>query len=143
MNTKLIELLYRSFDGELTPNENKILSSALNASLELREERERILEIRKTISSVKKPSFQPLFADRVIEKIFALVNKPKRIESIFDTLFTAFRPLAIASILIILIFVSINMFNSKEVSIESAFAVSNAEATVEEAFEPTLALTLE
>ena len=43
MNKKVIDLLYRSFDGTLTPGEKKELNEALAKSQELREEKERIL----------------------------------------------------------------------------------------------------
>lgn len=55
IDQKYIEWLYRSLDGELSPQEEQALQQALQDSAELRREQEQVLRLRRILSS-----FQPI-----------------------------------------------------------------------------------
>jgi hypothetical protein len=69
MDKKLRDLLYRSFDSKLSPEEKKLLEQALSQTKELRQEKKMITSLREGIKRSKMTSFQPYFADRVMENI--------------------------------------------------------------------------
>lgn len=59
MNKKLLNLLYRSFDVDLKPKEQKQLAEALEKSKELQKEKEYIIAQRRTLSENTPPPFSP------------------------------------------------------------------------------------
>ena len=62
------ELLVRSFDEQLLPEEQKKLNEALTQSEELRQEMKEIKELRDLIGGFS-PSFEPGFSQAVLVKI--------------------------------------------------------------------------
>ena len=140
MNEKEIELLYRSFDDTLKPDEQKRLQEALANSKELRREKENIEAVRKALSSNKHQTFEPFFAERVMRRIKP-VRQEKNGDVFYDSLFTIFRPIAITATFIILGIMSYNLVKTDQLSWEGVIAVQ--EVTLEEAFDPTLSLNLE
>ncbi|MCK5033591.1 MAG: hypothetical protein KAS18_08150, partial [Calditrichia bacterium] len=69
MDEKILELLYRSFDSYLNPNEQKILEYALANSKELKSRKEEMLKMRNSLRSDNLQKFGYLFADKVMQKI--------------------------------------------------------------------------
>jgi len=137
MNSKILELLYRSFDKELNPNEQHQLEQALADSKELREEKERITNMRKMISDSSEEKFHPFFAEKVMRRIRAEQTQ----ENFLDSLVHVFRPVAIAATVVLIALMSYNVLKSNDVSVASAFA--QPEVTLEHALDPTLSLALE
>ena len=140
MDEKIKTLLYRSFDTELSPEEEEQLSLALRQSEELRIEKERIAALRDNIISGKSQSFEPFFADRVMGKLYDIENK-KEAEFFFEWLFALFRPVAIAATILIIIAIGYNIGSSGQISLEGALAVP--EVTLDEVYDPTLTLAME
>lgn len=95
MDKKIEKLLYRSFDDELNPNEREKLEQALKRSEELRKEKERILAQRQALAAGTASSFEPFFAERVMNKIASPDKKKNGLESFYETLLFMFRRLAI------------------------------------------------
>ncbi len=62
------EILLKSFDAELTPQERELLDEALQHSEELRKEKQEIEQMR-TFFSGQDTSFESGFADRVMERL--------------------------------------------------------------------------
>jgi len=137
MNSKILELLYRSFDKELNPNEQHQLEKALADSKELREEKERIANMRTMISDSGEHKFHPFFAEKVMRRIRAEQTQ----ENFLDSLVHVFRPVAIAATVVLIALMSYNVLKSNDVSVASAFA--QPEVTLEHALDPTLSLALE
>lgn len=137
MNSKILELLYRSFDRELNPNEQHQLEQALAGSKELREEKERIANMRTMISDSSEEKFHPFFAEKVMRRI----REEQTQENFLDSLVHVFRPVAIAATVVLIALMSYNVLKSNEVSVASAFA--QPEITLEQALDPTLSLALE
>lgn len=141
MNKKDLELLYRSFDGSLTPEEQKQLGEALAGSKALREEKKRIKSLREAISNHAAESFEPFFAERVMQRIERSRQAEKSPDQFFESLFAVFRPVAVGAVVLLIILLSYNMIKSDRLSLASAFA--EPEVSLEEAFDPTLAFSME
>ncbi len=140
MDKKLRDLLYRSLDSELSPEEKKLLEQALSQSKQLKQEKEMISSLRKDIKRSKITSFQPYFADRVMENI----RSSKQIdesEQFFESLFVFFRPIAITAAVLIIIIAGYNITTTGYFSIEGALGIP--EVTVDDVYDPTLALVTE
>jgi len=140
MDNNLRDLLYRSFDSDLDQEEKKRLEEALARSKEFREEKEMIASLREKIQGSKTTSFNPLFADRVMTNIHSSENTDES-EKFFDSLFVFFRPIAIAATVLIIIIAGYNMSTTGQFSFEGALGIP--EVTVDDVYDPTLALVSE
>jgi len=101
-NKKLLDLLMKSFDEELSPDERKHLEEVLSESDELRSEKKKLLKLREVFSS-QEYRFKPFFESRVMNRIHKLRNG-KIIEFDFaKNLFFVFKRVAISGITAILI----------------------------------------
>ena len=138
MNKKMRILLYRSFDESLTPEERKRLDEALEKSQALREEKQHIESMRMAAASGGKRAFQPQFAQRVMRRI-----RQAEVTEIpfFEALIAEFRPLAIGAAVLVIALLSYNIIRSDRFSLAAAFA--EPEITLEEAYDPSLMLTME
>ncbi len=140
MDKKLRDLLYRSFDLDLNPEEKKMLEQALSQTKELRQEKEMITSLREDIKRSKMTSFQPHFADRVMENIRSSIQIDES-EQFFESLFVFFRPIAITAAILIIIIAGYNITTTGHFSIEGALGIP--EVTVNDVYDPTLALVTE
>lgn len=126
MKKKILKLLYRSFDADLTPKEKRRLHEALKKSAELRREQEQIAEQRRAVSQSAAPSFQPFFAEQVINRITSLEKTENGLALFYKTLRTAFQRFAIAGAVITLILITFNLGIGDSLSSEEVFFVSDA-----------------
>ena len=127
MNKTILKLLYRSFDDELNPEEKEHLDRALKESEELRKEKEQILAQRQALRESSAPSFKPLFAERVMNRIDTLGPKNNGFESFYETLILIFRRFAIVGAAILLLLLIYNLqsgdiLSSEEILFASDFA---------------------
>jgi hypothetical protein len=141
MNKKILKLLYRSFDSQLTRQEQQQLDEALANSRTLREEKERIISLRDDISSLTAGSFKPFFAERVIERINRLDNTEQNLYPFFESLWYLFRRVVIAGAVVAIILVSHNLWVSRDITLASAFGAS--QVTVEQLLKTPFDLILE
>lgn len=141
MNKKDLELLYRSFDDSLTPEEQKQLREALGGSKALRKEKKRIASLRKAVSDHAAESFEPFFAERVMQRIKHSRQAEKSPDLFFESLFAVFRPIAVGAVVLLIILLSYNIIKSDRLSLASAFA--EPEVSLEEAFDPTFVFSME
>ncbi len=100
-------LLLRSFDEDLKPEENDWLEKELADSSELREEKRKLVEMRKIVSS-NQYSFSPGFREKVMTKVYEekvpLILRPEFNRS----LFTVFKRVALTGVAaIVILFLSI------------------------------------
>ena len=137
MGEKMLQLLYRSFDVQLSTEEQEQLDSALKKSADLRKEKERITQMRNNIADKKSASFKPFFADRVMQRI-----REKTIQAqtdiFYDSLFTFFKPVMIAVIILIITITFYNMGSTNQFSLAGALAIP--QVTIEDAYDPSLTL---
>jgi hypothetical protein len=141
MNKKTLKLLYRSFDSQLTKQDQQQLDEALTNSQALREEMKRIVSLRNDISSNIADSFKPFFAERVTQRISALDNTEQSSYVFFESLWYLFRRVAIAGTVIVLILISHNLWVSRDITLVSAFGIS--QPTAEELLKTPFDLILE
>ncbi len=132
MNKKLLKMLYRSFDGRLSKEEQSILVKALENSEELKQEKERIIKIRNDIAAQSDQKFQPNFADRVMRSIHskqALQNG--QIDEFFNSLVLSFGRIAIAGAAGAVLILAANFISGGEISLDTALALQHV--TIEDA----------
>lgn len=124
MDQKVLELLYRSFDGQLTPAEQERLDEALRHSQPLREEKEKIAAMRQAVSGSAAQSFQPFFAERVVQRIQA-ERKPQAEsgEDFFGSLAWSFRRIALAGTIAVLLLLAGSVIQRGEISLNSVLAM--------------------
>lgn len=135
MNQKILDLLYKSFEVPLTTREQHQLEKALRDSERLRDEKEKIAKLRKSIAADTIDSFKPFFADRVLQRIRAQ-GEENEYELFLDSLIHFFRPIAIAALVLVIILTGYNMVNNNPDTDENGLAVS--EISVEDAFDPMM-----
>lgn len=129
MDKKALRLLYRSFEENLKEKEQKQLEEALERSQALRAEKEKIAAMRKAVSETAYSSFEPFFAERVMNRITA-EEKVGPIVSVFEPLKAIFQRLAIASAIVIIVLIVYNLSIGESFTMNEAFYVS--ELTFEE-----------
>ena len=122
MDEKILELLYRSFDSDLTDDEQRLLDEALETSRELRKEKYRVEEMRNVLSAGAAVSFGPFFAERLMHRVRALSGAGAGPESFFRSLYRLFKPVAVLATAAILTLIAINLQKSDEFSVAAAFA---------------------
>jgi anti-sigma factor RsiW len=140
MDKRIRKLLYRSFDGSLTPEEQRRLEESLVKSKSLREEKQRLEDIRRSVASSTSHRFEPFFAERVMRRIRQHVIKSRQVP-FSDALLAIFRPVVVGAVVLVIGFASYNMIRKDRISLAAAFA--EPEVTLEEAYDPTLILEME
>lgn len=130
MDKKILRLLYRSFDDKLNESETQQLKEALRQSEELRREKERILAQRHAISESQKPSFEPFFAERVMNRVESLSEKTNGLEAFYETLLVIFRRFALVGAAVLIILLLVNLRTGDALSADEIFITSDV--TIEE-----------
>ncbi len=120
MKQEIMDLLYRSFDQELRPEEEKILSAALAASPALRQEKAKIVQMRSLLRNETTPSFQPFFAARVMRRI---ANRESRGEDFFGSLLWSFRFVAAGAALVVGLLMTQNLVGSDNLSMSTLLGI--------------------
>lgn len=134
MDEKIRELLYRSFDDDLSPEEKNQLKDALEKSAELRTEKEKLSHLRKEISGTTEKSFAPFFADRVMNRIYAEKEmKSYSMDDFFNSLAWSFKRIALAASFAVILILAINLFKEENISLDSLLAMP--QITVKETWE--------
>jgi hypothetical protein len=136
MNEQMKELLYKSLDAQLNEHEQHLLDEALDQSAELRQEKERISELRHQISHGAKASFSAGFADRIMAKLYG-----QRELDLTAYLIKMFRPVAIAAAILITLSVSYNIWHSENLTLDAILATNDVAPEV--AFNPLIDLAQE
>jgi hypothetical protein len=117
MDNTLYNLLLRSFDVPLTEAERRHLDSALQASEDLREARQEIINLRAGLQAAEHKSFKPFFAERVLEHL----RNPQ--QSLADYFVSVFRSVAIGAAVLVVIFSAYNISRANAFTLESALAI--------------------
>lgn len=126
MKERILELLYRSFDGELTAEEQRELRDALAGSEELRHEKGRIEVMRQMVSASGQDAFRPFFTERVMRRVAELREGSNGVWTLQDWLSRVFRRVAIAGAAVAVGLVVLNLVEAEQVSLTAAFGISDA-----------------
>lgn len=105
MKDPLLDLLYRSFDTELSDEEQRRLDAALGASPELRHEKKQLAQIRELFATEGGSSFKPFFAARVLNR---LRTQQERRGDFLDSLRWSFRLVGAVAALVLVILLANN-----------------------------------
>lgn len=131
---KAEQLIYKSFDGRLSGEEQKMLESELQNSPAFKEEYEYLSRMRTAVSHTAKDSFEPFFEERLLGKL----NRSVKTESYFDAvskpLFASFGRIAVAAIIILVILISYNLNNGNNYAIDNL--LGNSKTNIATAFDP-------
>jgi anti-sigma factor RsiW len=125
MDRKILKLLYRSFDDELTEKERARLEKAVKESDDLRKEKDRILAQREALAESAAPSFRSLFPERVMRRIESLDQKKNGFESFYETLLVVFRRFAIVGAAILLLLLIYNLQSGDILSSDEIYYASD------------------
>lgn len=123
-DNKILRLLYRSFDAELTEKEKRLVEKALAESQSLRREKERIIQQRRSLAENPAQSFGPHFPDRVMARIAGLDEKAGSSESFYEALWVAFKRFAIAGAVAVLALIFFNLIKGEVLPKEEIFFAS-------------------
>jgi hypothetical protein len=133
MNDEMLELLYRSFDEELTAEQSKVLEDALAVSEDLRKEKSRIAAMRKMVAESGMDSFRPFFAERVMRRIEDLRGGESSLWTLQEWLPRVFRRVAVVGVAVAGFLAIFNLAQSEGISVAAAFGMS--EGSIEEILE--------
>jgi hypothetical protein len=122
---KVLKLLYRSFDTDLSKKKKQQLDEALEQSKDLREERKLILSRRQAVADSAVRTFRPYFADRVMSQVAAMGDKKDTQESFYDALIFGFKRLAVVGALVMIGLIFFNVIKGHVIPIDEAFFASD------------------
>jgi anti-sigma factor RsiW len=125
MDDKLKKLIYRSLDGDLPPREQKRLDKALRRAPGLREEKTRILKIRRALAESRAPGFSPGFAGRVIRRIAKEEKSGMETDIFYETFLALFRRVALIGGAALLALLTYNLSIGDKFSEEEALFASD------------------
>ncbi|MFQ6114042.1 MAG: hypothetical protein ACE5NG_08115 [bacterium] len=120
MNERILELLYRSFGETLSKEEQAELEEALVASNELQEEKRCISDMRQIIADSAERKFKPFFSTRVMRRIKAEAIEQ---EDFWRDLVWAFRRLALAGAIAIILLLANSVLLQKNNSLDSVLGM--------------------
>ncbi len=122
---KVLKLLYRSFDTELSKKKILRLEKALNELKDLRVEKGLIQSRRQAVVDSAKRAFRPYFADRVMAHVAAIGDKKEPQESFYDALMFGFKRLALVGALVMIILLFFNVFQGRIIPVNEVFFASD------------------
>lgn len=125
MDKKAKKLLYRSFDKDLSSVEKHILEKALERSELLRQEKAEIDQQRRDLSQSGDETFGPMFAERVINRLFSPQKSENGLEAFYEAFKSAFRKIAVAGAIAMVVLISYNLTLGDQVTEEEAFFASD------------------
>ena len=137
MNNKLLKLMLKELDSNLTETEKAELQKELAESEELQNvllDRQRILKIRQAVADSSRSSFKPFFAERIMQKINQPSQDANRYEVFVDFLVNPFRKIALIAIFLTLILISYNLGSRGDISLDGALGIP--QISVEDALDP-------
>lgn len=125
------ELLLKSLEKKLSPQEQQRLEEYMKARPALRSEYEELTATSNLLASTDKPSFKPFFADRVMKQVFS-DNLLESSDYFFKQLAHLFLRFAFAASVVAVLLGAYNVMSNKEVSnngdsiIENVFSLPDA-----------------
>lgn len=121
MNIK--KLLYESFDRKLSKDESLDLNSELEKNYDLNKEKNDITYMREMVLNSGRKEFNPGFEYELMRKINSPAEKGNYQYVFFNSLNTAFKRLAFATIIFIILTLTYNFGRIGNISFQSAFGI--------------------
>ena len=149
MKRSELDLLYRSLDASLTPEEQSRLDAALRRDHGLRDEYERLVRLRSQVENQESPSFRADFSQRVMERLAAESStmpasnpEGEATPDFEDALPLMFRKVAVAASVAAVLLLTYNLATSESVSINTSFGLTE-ELYPEDLYDARIALETE
>jgi len=149
MKRSELDLLYRSLDASLTPEEQSRLDAALRCDPGLRDEYERLVRLRSQVENQETPSFRAGFSQRVMERLAAesgaapsSISEGETTTDFEDALPLMFRKVAVAASVAAVLLLTYNLATSETVSITTSFGLTE-ELYPEDLYDARIALESE
>ncbi len=120
MNKEAYELLIRSLDQQLSQEEQHRLDAALRDSVELQQEKERLVKMREALGNLEY-QFAPFFAGKVMHKIQQLERGEPRTMNSWGK---AFQQIAIPSLAVLLLLIVVTWLTEGSISLEAMTGIS-------------------
>jgi len=140
-NKKTVDLLYRSFDGELTPDQQELLIKALQGSHELQRTQQRLSTMRRVVADNGSSHFAPFFVTRVMHRINTVQSMPDRAGEFFDSLAYVFRRVVLIGGIAVIVLFSVQLFQKdSEINLASETV---SEMTLDDVLGSAFSTTLE
>jgi|TARA_B110000263_G_scaffold238362_1_gene239502 hypothetical protein len=114
------ELLFRSYSTELTSEEGAELKSHINKSDQIKKEKDQLDMIVNTITNMVSNQFSREFEDQILNKIN---SKSWWTESLYNELFSVFKPVAFASSIAIIGLVYYQVYMGDILTINSLIGI--------------------
>lgn len=119
------DLLYRSFDEDLSTKKKIQLENSLKKSEALRMEKNQIQHMRETLAGFEELSFSPFFVKRVVSRL--KTSRPKNgLESLYLSMKSIFRPIAVAGTVLLLALLLYNIRLGDSLNSDEVLYASNA-----------------
>ncbi|MBD3387102.1 hypothetical protein GF407_19515 [candidate division KSB1 bacterium] len=136
---KAVKLLYKSFDKDLTTEEQNYLQKALKAD-GLETERREVQNLRHALEKSAVSGFSPFFSEKVVSRV---KQQGREIEKqyFFESLTSRFYRVAVAAAVAILILISFSIIQNQN-SLTPTTAVSSSRS-LEEMLVPAFTTSLE
>jgi hypothetical protein len=112
MTKKILKLLYRSFDLELSPKEKEALKKALEGSVELKREKKRIESMRESFSKSEAGKFSPYFKTQIMDRIKKLNNNTGEQNNFFNSFVYDFKIIAAGAVILLGILLTFSFINN-------------------------------
>ena len=125
MGKRILKLVYRSLDAPLKRKEQERLRRALAASGDLRRQRDEIIALRQAVADGAARSFRPEFADRTLDRLRSGPAREDRLAALLRAYAAAFKPVAIAGLVILAVLVSYNLANRELMPRDAIFYASD------------------
>jgi hypothetical protein len=146
IDERILELLYRSFDDDLSGSELADLEAALAVSEDLRREKDKIASVRETVAAGGAEGFGYMFTERVMKRIEAertssSAARNDTAPTLFESLLRTFKPVAVAGVAAVMALMVYNIVDNRDLSFSAALGIPAA--TLEDTMESPLASVLE
>jgi hypothetical protein len=132
MDHNLYNLLLRSFDSPLDESDRHRLDNALASSEDLRRAKDQIALLRGRLGGMKKASFKPLFAERVLHRL------DDAEAFLTEQYLSVFRSVAIGAAVLVIICGAYNISRENSITFDSALGIQHQTLEQILALEPPL-----
>lgn len=138
---RIRELLFQSFDRDLTAKEQQILDEARRTSPELAAEESLLHTVYQKLSGEERQSFGPWFVDRTMNRIWQLAKPKKSQEWSSNGLWLAFRRVVLFASFILIVIMAFNLSTSAKPDLANALGI--VEISMDEMADPFSYLIME
>jgi anti-sigma factor RsiW len=127
MDKRILKLLYRSLDAPLSKREQGRLERALAESPVLRRHKDELAAMRQALADGAARSFRAGFADRTLNRLRSGPAREDRLAQLVRAYAAAFKPVAIAGLVILAVLISYNLANKDLMPQDAIFYASDLE----------------